>query len=336
MNGFQESGTLLCKTVLVCAATAGLALAARPHDLRAQMPPGVERDPMAARIAFDDLDRFGAAYRRLPASPDTAALLDTAYLAHATVGLATYARLYDVSPTSLARAIAATPGRFRRTALEAPVAVRALEVPVRAAFRRLADLYPGALFPPVFFLVGRDHAGGAVQREGVLIAVETYVESTGRSYAGLVSLVAHELAHYQQAAHDPEAYQRSSSLLARAIKEGAADYVAELLTGAHINEEAHAYGNDNEWTLWSRFRCVMNQSDTGDWFFRRPRNPDWPQDLGYFVGYRIAALRHAREAAPRPALAALLQVDDYAAFLNDSGYESYLEEREGRPFPACH
>lgn len=66
-------------------------------------------------------------------------------------------------------------------------------------------------------------------------------------------LVAHELVHYQQAAYDVERYQRLNSLLARAIKERAADYVAELLTGAHINPVAHAYGNRHEWDLWSRF-----------------------------------------------------------------------------------
>lgn len=311
------------------------------NSLIAQMPPGVERDPSAARLAYDDLDRFAEAYRRLPAISDTAALLDSAYLAGASVGLTTYARMYDVDAAVLAAALRATPRIFRRTAMQGPVAVRGIEAELRAAFRRLAARYPEALFPPVFFLVGRNHAGGAVQAEGILIAAETYVRREGgkgrpvRKIDDLVHLVAHELAHYQQAAYDVERYQRSNSLLARAIKEGAADYVAELLTGAHINPVAHAYGNRHEWNLWSRFRCEMDATETGDWFFARPRDPTWPNDLGYYVGYRIAALRYAQETSFDGALAALLRVDDYEAFLCDSGYEAYLEEREGRRFANC-
>lgn len=318
-----------------------LILATGTDSLIAQMPPGVERDPSSARLVYDDLDRFAEAYRRLPTARDTAALLASAYLAGASVGLTTYARLYDVDAAAVAAALRDAPRVFRRAAMEGPVAVRGIEAELRVAFRRLAARYPEALFPPVFFLVGRDHAGGAVQAEGILIAAETYLRREGRERRpdreidDLVHLVAHELTHYQQAAYDVERYQRSNSLLARAIKEGAADYVAELLTGAHINPVAHAYGNRHEWNLWSRFRCEMDATETGDWFFARPREPAWPNDLGYYVGYRVAALRYARETSSDRALAALLRVDDYEAFLRESGYEAYLEERDGRRFTDC-
>lgn len=324
--------TMVLTMVLLPTSVAG------SSSLIAQMPPGVERDPAAARLVYDDLDRFAEVHRHLPVVPDTAVLLDLAYLVGGTVGLTTYARMYDVDAAALARALRGAPRTFHRTAMEGPVAVRGIEPELRTAFGRLAARYPEALFPPVFFLVGRDHAGGAVQAEGILIAVETYVRSKGREARevdDLVHLVAHELTHYQQAAYDVERYQRSNSLLARAIKEGVADYVAELLTGAHINPAAHAYGDRHEWTLWSLFRCEMNGMESGDWFFARPGNPEWPSDLGYYVGYRIAALRYAREASPGHALRALLQVDDYEAFLRDSGYEAYLEEREGRRFRDC-
>lgn len=292
-------------------------------------------------MVYDDLDRFAEAYRRLPAVRDTAALLDSAYLARATVGLTTYAGMYGVDPRALAAALGAGPEAFHRSAMEGPAAVRALEPALRATFRRLAARYPHALFPPVFYLVGRQHAGGAVQAEGILIAVETYARgardpaAAGREIDELVHLVAHELVHYQQAAYDVERYQSSNSLLARAIKEGVADYVAELLTGAHINAAAHDYGDGHEWELWRRFRCEMSGTETGDWFFARPRDPAWPNDLGYYIGYRIAALRYAHEPAPDQALASLLRVDDYETFLRASGYEAYLQERDGRQFPDC-
>lgn len=331
------------------------ALAFAPRAAAAQLPPGVTRDPATAGFDYAAVDAFAEAFRRLPAAGDTAAFLDSVYVARAGAGFAIYAGLYDVTAGAVAAAIDADPGRFRRAALVAPVALRRLEPRVRAAFARLRDRYGRAIFPPVFYVVGRHHAGGAVQREGILIAVETYAdearrpapdpgvpvgdpsapEADGRRFAGLVPLVAHELVHYQQAAYDVERYQGATSLLARAIKEGVADYVAEVLTGAHINAAAHAYGVEHERELWARFRCEMEGTDTADWFFRRPANPNWPQDLGYFVGYRIAALRYAREPDPSAALAALLQVDDYRGFLAASGYEAHLARTTGQPFPAC-
>lgn len=315
---------------------AGLVLVAAPGAVWGQVPPGVEREPAAARVAFDDLDRFAAVYRRLMAATDTASLLDSAYFADATVGLRTYAGMYAVDAASILHALRDRSPLFERVALEGPVAVRGIEEDIRAAYRRLAQRYPPALFPPVFFLVGRGHAGGAVQPQGILIAAETYADTAReRDFFDLVHLVAHELTHFQQAAYDVRRYQTENSLLARAIKEGVADYVAELLTGKHINPRAHDYGTNHEWALWSRFRCEMRGEDTGDWFFSRPENPDWPQDLGYFIGYRIATARYARETFPERALAALLRVDDYPAFLQASGYEAFLEGRERREFGAC-
>lgn len=314
----------------------GLMFLAAPAMAWAQVPPGVEREPAAARIAFDDLDRFAAVHRRLMAATDTVGLLEHAYIADATVGLRTYAGMYEVDAASIVDALRRRPATFERVALEGPVAVRAIEEDIRRAFRHLAQRYPSALFPPVFFLVGRDHAGGAVQAEGILIAAETYADTAREwDFPGLVQLVAHELTHYQQAAYDLHRYQTENSLLARTIKEGVADYVAELLTGKHTNPRAHEYGREHEWALWSGFRCEMRGEDTGDWFFRRPENPDWPQDLGYFIGYRIAAARYARETSPERALAALLRVDDYPAFLDASGYEAHLQRREGRQFDPC-
>lgn len=299
-------------------------------------PPGVERDPEAARVVVDDVVRFAEAWRRLPAVVDTVAFLDTAYLAAASVGLHTYAGMYDVDARSMTRALERDPEAFRIAALRGPVSLDQLEKPLRRAFHRLAERYPPALFPRTYFLVGRNHAGGAVQPEGILVAVESYARPDGsRELQDLLHLAVHELVHFQQAAYDVALYQRSNTLVARAIREGVADYVAELLTGDHINATAHAYGNAHEWQTWSRFRCELDRTEPGDWLFSRPADPAWPQDLGYYVGYRIAALRYAREYDPGEALRALLQVDDYRAFLETSGYEDHVERREGRPFPEC-
>ena len=313
-------------------------LALSPRFGYGQRPPGVVTEPTAARIMYDDLDRFADVWPRLNAVGDTTALLDSAYLARATPGLRAYARLYDVNAAAIAAAASASPGAFRRAATEAPARLRSLEGDVRNSFIKLAQYYPPAYFPPVFYLVGRDYAGGATQREGLLISVETYAhplaEARPHDLDDVVHLVAHELTHYQQAAYDVALYTSQQSLLARAIREGTADFVAELISGDHINQRAHAYGMAHERELWARFRCEMHGTDTGDWFFRKPADPEWPQDLGYFIGYRIAQARFKREEDAADGVAALLRVDDYNRFLDRSGYEAEMNDRSD-PFPPC-
>jgi hypothetical protein len=302
-----------CSTIIL------IALLLPAQQVCAQLPPGVATDPATARIVYDDLDRFAAAVGTLANARDTLAVLDSAYLRMASPGLRAYAARYLLDAEALRAALRAQPDRYRRTAGAAPGLVRRNEAAIRQAMTRLQELYPAAVFPPVYHLVAQHRAGGAVQMEGVLIAVET-AAGDADDFGALVHLVAHELVHYQQAAWDLDGYQRANSLLARAIKEGVADFIAELISGAHINPEAHAYGLRHEAALWARFGTQMHSTATGDWFFVRPRNPEEPQDLGYFIGYRIARSHFARAQDPAAGVAALIQVRDYEAFLRESGY----------------
>jgi hypothetical protein len=52
---------------------------------------------------------------------------------------------------------------------------------------------------------------------------------------GLPHVIAHESIHYQQN------YPDDRSLLAASIKEGSADFLAEMISGRHINEHVHAW-----------------------------------------------------------------------------------------------
>ena len=138
-------------------------------------------------------------------------------------------------------------------------------------------------------------------------------------------LVAHELAHIQQAlAQGLEQYRAiygpSGSLLAIAIREGSADLLARLISGDHINARAHRYGLAHEKELWKKFQADMDGTATGDWMFRTPANGEWPQDLGYFLGYRIAEAYYERATDKALAIRDIMSVTDYRAFLSQSGY----------------
>ncbi|MCX2431634.1 hypothetical protein [Pedobacter sp. GR22-10] len=60
------------------------------------------------------------------------------------------------------------------------------------AYKKLKELYRNAIFPPVYFLIGRYNSGGHSSRAGIVIGAEM-VDS-----AFIPFLVSHELIHYQQ------------------------------------------------------------------------------------------------------------------------------------------
>jgi hypothetical protein len=132
---------------------------------------------------------------------------------------------------------------------------------IRQSFVNLKELYPKAIFTPVYFVIGALNSDGTSSDDGLIIGVEMYglTNNTPRDElsdwlravikpANLVPhIVAHELIHFQQ-------NYDGSSLLAASIKEGAADFIAELISGKHINSQVHEFANPREKELWQEFQ----------------------------------------------------------------------------------
>jgi uncharacterized protein YjaZ len=67
----------------------------------------------------------------------------------------------------------------------------------------------------------------------------------------------------------------------------------------------------------------MNGSDISQWLYNGgsiTASSTRPADLGYYVGYRITQSYYARQADKRRALKDILQIGDFAKFLQASGY----------------
>ena len=220
--------------------------------------------------------------------------------------------------------------RARTLALDTSAAITGA---IRARFRRLEALYPAAVFPDVYFLFGRGNSGGTpAGGAGLLIGMELNARGdatpldelppglrpvVGRP-ADLPALVAHEAVHAQQ----PD-LGKAPTLLARALNEGAADFVADLTAAAGAAPAARAYaayGAAHERELWDEFRAVMGGTDARGWLYGgAPAGR--PQDLGYYVGARICEAYYRRAADKRAALRAILaSAAAPEAFLRASGY----------------
>jgi hypothetical protein len=282
----------------------------------------VTTDPGRVRLEVGDIRLLGQVLRLIDAraADDPAAVIERDYLGNASPGLRAYASNYNVTGASLAAARTAEPSVYADLDGLAD-AILAQEQVLRSAFRRLQEIFPDAVFPPIWFVAGHHGPGGLTRPEGVLIAAERFAARP----RDIVPLVLHELAHFQQAVvQGIEVYQRiygpDRTLLALALREGSAELIAELTTGRHINPAAESYGSANEAELWSKFRAVMQGGDTGEWMFVQPSNAQWPPDLGYWIGYRIAKSYYEQAEDKEQAIRHILGLTDFNAFLQASRY----------------
>ena len=115
------------------------------------------------------------------------------------------------------------------------------------------------------------NSGGTTGRNALIVGAEMYglTESFPKDSLSqwhqtalsptdeIPAIVAHELIHYQQ----PSWSLGQPTLLAASIEEGAADFVAELIAGEHINTHVHEWTNPREDSLWAEFQTRMHGKD---------------------------------------------------------------------------
>jgi hypothetical protein len=291
-SGTQEAAQLLG---LSAAATAG-SPPRRPHA-----------DPDSARLITSDITLFWDVFSR--ATPDSLeALLQREYLDRGTPGLRDFIPGRIQSAADLALRVTRSRQRYE-SRREATLRVAEAEPGIRAAYRSLKTIYPDAVYPDVYFLIGRFNSGGTASPNGLLIGAEMFSDP-----ARLPAIVAHELIHFQQVRGG------SRTLLAQSFVEGAADLVGEMISGVHINSTAHQYGRAHERELWPEFKEKMGGTSYTGWMYGDPPG-ERPADLGYFIGYRIAQAYYNSATDKPSALRDIIRSADVEAILAKSGYQ---------------
>ena len=176
-------------------------------------------------------------------------------------------------------------------------------------YEALEELYPDAVFPPIYFVVGRFNSGGTVSDAGIILGTEMM-----ENLEGLLGLVAHELIHYQQN------FMSKTTLLFQSLKEGSADFIGELISGTHINKVAFDYGEAHSETLAREFVKKMKKKKLKDWLYQTSGKDDRPNDLGYWMGYKITKSYYDKQADKSKAIFEILNIKDPWQFTKKSGY----------------
>lgn len=281
--------------------------------------PGAGVEPNAAiEIQTDDVTRFYEIYDRTAGKP-TAAELQRFYVEPGSEGLHHLMQVRSVSAERIARAVADQPELYRnaRTCL---AALPRIQERLRDTFGNLLTRYPEASRPPISILVSRGKPVAiAGPGTGVQVALEALCSETAARYLGadiedrFVYLIAHEYIHVQQAAEQP-----NPTVLERALQEGVADFLGELISGGISNVAVHRAARGRELEIEKNFAADLDKTDLSAWF-DNTTTEDVGQ-LGYWVGYRIAKAYYSNAAHPRAAIRELIRLTDAHNLLARSGW----------------
>ena len=283
-------------------------------------------------VVTSDVHNFVAGFSKWTPADTTCRSLD-GYLKAGSAGLRTYRDKMGMGPTDLCRAVRRDPKRYAALQTKLP-AIDSAQRAIDDAFAKFVALSPGATLPSVYFVVGDEMSGGTTT-SGSAPIVLVGAELLG-SLDGLPVLTVHELVHTQQhyptlkiIAGGPQFIH--GTVLAQSIKEGSANFLAELATGHAAAASLNAYGDTHEREIWRDFKRDMHSRDYSQWIYdgwNRKALGDRPIDLGYYVGYRITKAYYDKLTDKRKAIRDILSIRDFDDFLLQSGYSGDAAPRQ--------
>lgn len=283
-------------------------------------PPELTDDPRKAPFVYDDVLNFNQAFDHLTEGVDSLSILQSEYLDKGTPGLKMFIEKYGLTAQMLVDAIQERPEKYRELH-KMPELLDSYSKEGRKAYGDLKKYIPDIVYPPTYFLIGAYRGIGSSSAEGSLLAVESWP----MPIEGRTTMLVHELAHFQQVmavGYDKYValYGPEKSLLGLCIREGTAEFFTDLVLGQITQTEQLEYVLEHETRLWEQFSKEMYGSETGDWMWTKPSDPEQPSYVGYALGYRIAKAYYENAADKKQALREILSVTDYPTFFEKSGY----------------
>jgi hypothetical protein len=272
-------------------------------------------------VRTEDVARFYLVYAAAHGKP-TADALQHDYIDRGSPGLKHLAEIRNVSGTTIAKAIAVHPQVFA-DATRCMAVLPRVHSRVVAALDTLAQLYPQAQFPPVTIAISRGKPVAVADSTGVIVGLEAlcavkYINANVEDR--FVHTIAHEYTHVQQALQSPALYNDPKpTVLDASLIEGAAEFTATLI--AHETNFRSPYapsGHGDYKAVESRFVADEDKTDLSNWIDTGTLTE--PNDLGYWVGYRIVKSCYEHSPDKRKALRDIIEMKDPKAFLSRSGW----------------
>jgi hypothetical protein len=293
---------------------------ASPLAARDRAPAVVSVPTAGPVVQIEDVDRFYAIYDAASGHP-TAEQLQRDYLDAGSEGLHQFAKLRKISGEAIAAALSKRPELYA-DAKRCLAVLPQVRTRLEAVLRKLGTLYPEARFPPVTIAVGRGKPvaiGSPVS--GLQVGLEALCAANSLNpdvEERFVHVIAHEFAHVQQASVLVD--DEHPTVLAGALGEGAAEFVAELISGSVAYSRLAEWSRGREREFETAFVPEQDRTDLSKWLYNGEGTREWPGDLGYWIGYRIVKAYYRHSVDKRRALREILEMTEPRKFLVRSGW----------------
>jgi uncharacterized protein YjaZ len=291
-------------------------------------------DPLKANLVTSDITNFWNAYDLV--QKDTANRLEIYmqyYTDKGSPGLQDYFASKVGNMRSFVRGHDAKK-KFYAAIRNNTLQVEKLKPQMITSFVKFKELYPQARFSNVTFVIGNWTSGGTASNNGMLIGTDQmsktddvpidelnlWERNNFQPLENLPHIIAHELIHFNQ-----DNLVQDTTLLSNALREGMADFFAELTSGRTSNERLHVWAKGKEKQVWDEFKKEMWLNRSGNWIANaKQETADRPADLGYWVGYMICKAYYQNATDKKQAAWDILNIKDYKAFYEKSKVEEMI------------
>ena len=273
-----------------------------------------------------DIDHFWQAFDNLKNCKtflDSVASFQKLYLDRATNGLLDFIQMREFTAEKFVNAVSKN-SRFYQSIRPNTFQAKKAEPIIEEVFTRFKELYSNFRPFKVCFAIGIKNTGGTVSNQFVLIGTELTTSLSGNStptddeiIQNIKSIVAHECVHTQQKLH-PDSTAIKCELLYKALREGAGDFIGELVSQ---NPKKNEYGDKNENRLWNEFKNELCNQYIGNWLYNGSTVKNKPRDLGYYIGYKIIESYYKNTRDKKQAIIDIIEMDDAIRFLELSRYD---------------
>ena len=201
-------------------------------------------------------------------------------------------------------------------------------------FESFKSIYPNAVFPDIYFVIGKFNSNGTISKRGLLIGTEilcrtenTNTENWNKDILRISMLrehipitVSHELVHFNQSKMED-----GNTLLAKSINEGSAEFIAELISGETDGDYSEFSGKEIK--IWNDFKNDKNKSMWNSWSSWQQANEKRPKNAGYWIGYLTCKAYYDQVKDMEKVVQDILSIQDYNVFYKKSKVEEYIEDK---------
>ncbi|MDG4946640.1 DUF2268 domain-containing protein [Weeksellaceae bacterium KMM 9713] len=298
----------------------------------------VSKEPRLSKIYTSDIENFYRAFDL--AINDTANaknIFKKEYFSKGTKGLKDFYKLY-INDLDKFTKFVIRHKEFYSSIRNDISNIDDLKERIYSNFESFKSIYPNAVFPDVYFVIGKFQSNGTISKRGLLIGTEilcrtenTNTKNWNKDILRISLLrkhipitVSHELVHFNQSKMEDE----NTTLLAKSMREGSAEFIAELISGETDGEYSEFTGKEIK--IWNDFKNDKNKSIWNTWSSWHKASVNRPKNAGYWTGYIICKSYYEQVKDKNKAVLDILSIQNYDDFYVKSKVDEYIKENFGK------